>query len=163
MYSQADFERNKKQRSQMLGQMFLCALPGLALGIVGALLRIEILCSVGLVLAGAVMIFLYDLRLKPVLRYGAYLKEIHSGLQRKTAGTFVRLGADPVFTDSVWFYELILNIYEDLSEDGERRFLLDCTKTVDPAMIGRDVVVTSHGNAVLNVEVMEGAHAAEAE
>lgn len=163
MYSQADFERNKQQRSRELLRMLLCALPGLALGIAGLLLRIELLCSGGLLLAGAVLIFLYDLKLKPVLRYGAYLKEIHSGLSRRTAGTFIRLGQDPVFTDSVWFYELIINIYEDLSEEGERRFLLDCAKKVDTALIGRDVVITSHGNAVLDVEAMEEKRNAEAD
>ena len=163
MYSQADFERNKQQRSQVLLRMLLCALPGLALGIAGLVLRIEPLCSGGLLLTGAVMIFLYDLQLKPVLKYGAYLKEIHSGLSHRTAGAFVRLSQDPVFTDSVWFYELIINIYEDLSEEGERRFLLDCTKSVDTGLIGRDVVVTSHGNSVLNVEAMEEKKDAEAD
>jgi len=163
MYSQADFDRNKQQRTQVLINMLLWALPGLVLGIAGLVLRIEIMCSAGLLIACAITIFQYDLRLKPVLRYGRHLKEIHSGLSRKMAGTLVRIGKDPVFSDSVWFYELIVNIYEDMSEEGERRFLLDCTKEVDEGLIGRDVVVTHHGNAVLAIEAMEEKHAAEAE
>lgn len=155
MYSQADFDRNKQQRSGVLLRMMLWALPGLAAAIAGIALRIELLCSAGLLLCGAVTILLYDLKLKPVLSYGRYLKEIHSGLQRKTAGTFVRAGSDPVYEDSVYFYELILNVYEDLSEEGERRFLLDCTKEMPISLVGQDVVLTSHGSYLLDVQPLE--------
>lgn len=163
MYSKADFDRNRQQRSRMLGLLLLCAMPGFVLAIAGLAMRIEPLCSGGLLLACAVIIFLYDLKLKPVLRYGGYLKEIHSGLSRVTAGTAVRIGQDPVYVDGVWFYELILNVYEDLSEEGERRFLLDCTKEAPEGIVGRDVALTSHGNYVLDVRLMEASDAAKAE
>ena len=39
-----------------------------------------------------------------------------------------------------------------MSAEGERRFLLEGTKNVDPSLLGRDVAVTSHGNFVLDVE-----------
>lgn len=154
MYSQADFERNKKQRNQVLCLMLLCALPGLALGVAGAMTRVELLCSGGLLLCGAALIFLYDLKLKPVLRYGKYLAEANSGLSHQTAGTLVRVSSDAVYMDGVWFYEAILNIYEDLSEEGERRFLYDCTKESPRALLDRDVVLTSHGNYVLDIQAM---------
>ena len=154
MYSQADFDRNKKQRSKVLGLMLLCALPGFVLGGIGAAMRIELMCSAGLLVSGAVLIFLYDLKLKPVLRYGKYLAEANSGLSHRTAGTLVRIGVDPVYMDGVWFYEAILNVYEDLSEEGERRFLYDCTKDAPKELVGRDVVLMSHGNYVLDLQLM---------
>ena len=46
----------------------------------------------------------------------------------------------------------IINIYEDMSAEGERRFLLEGTKSVDSSLLGKDVAVTSHGNFVLDVE-----------
>lgn len=39
-----------------------------------------------------------------------------------------------------------------MSAEGERRFLLEGTKSVDPSLLGKDVAVTSHGNFVLDVE-----------
>ena len=162
MYSKADFDRNRQQRTQMLGFMLLCALPGIVLGVIGYMTRVELLCSAGLLIACAVLIFLYDLKLKPVLRYGRYLREISSGLSRRTAGSLVRIGRDPVYKDGVWLYEVILNIYEDLSEEGERRFLLDCTKDTPDHLVGRDVALTSHGNYVLDIQLMEEGHAAKA-
>lgn len=163
MYSKADFEKNKAQKKQMLVHMLLFALPGLVLAAAGFAMRIELMCTAGLIIAGAVMIFFYDLRLKPVIRYGRYLKEIHSGLSRKTAGTLVRIGTDPVYMDGVWLTEIILNVYEDLSEEGERRFLLDRTKPAPKELLVKDVALTSHGNFVLDIELMGDNHAVHAE
>ena len=154
MYSKADFEKNSVQKKRMLIYMLLFSLPGFALAAAGLIARIELMCSGGLILACAVLIFLYDLKLKPVLRYGKYLKEIHSGLSRKTAGALVRIGMDPVYMDGVWLTEIILNVYEDMSEEGERRFLLDSTKPAPQEMLGYDVALTSHGNFVLDIERM---------
>lgn len=161
MYTEADSIGNKKSRNKALMQMALCALPGLVAGIAGAALRIQMLCAGGLIVCFAAIIFIFDLKLMPVLRYGRFLREIASGISHTTAGTLVRLGSDPVYTDGVWFYELILNVYEDLSEEGERRFLLDCAKMVSQALVGRDVALVSHGNFVLDVKTMGDAHAAQ--
>lgn len=163
MYSNVDFERYKAQRGSMMRMAALCALPGFVVAIAGFFLRIELMCSAGLIVALGVLIFLYDLKLKPVLRYGAYLKEIHSGMSRTTAGALVRVEPDPVYQDGVWLREVILNIYEDLSEEGERRFLLDSTKEIPEHMIGRDVALTSHGNFVLDIRLMEESSDAKAE
>ena len=64
----------------------------------------------------------------------------------------MRIGEERVYQDGVWLYELILNVYEDLSEEGERRFLLDCQKPRPDALIGSDVALTSHGSFALAIE-----------
>lgn len=158
MYGAADFEKNRKQYRKTLGLVILCALPGLAMGIAGAAARIEMLCTAGFILCGAALIFVGDLRLMPVIRYKRFLKEITSGISHQTAGTLVHLGGDPVYTDGVWFNEVILNVYEDLSEEGERRFLLDSSKEIPAALVGQDVALTSHGNYVLDVRALEESH-----
>ena len=162
MYSNADFEKNRAQKKQMLLLMLLFSLPGFALAAAGLIARIELMCSGGLIIACAVLIYLNDLKLKPVMRYGKYHREIHSGLSRKTAGTLVRIGMDPVYMDGVWLTEIILNVYEDMSEEGERRFLLDGTKPAPQEMMNCDVVLTSHGNFVLDIELMGEKHAVQA-
>ena len=132
-------------------RMGLCALPFLVVAVIGFIVRVEPLCMAGSLLCGGVIILLFDLRVAPVLRYGRFLREISTGLTRRTAGTIVRLGEDPIYEEGVWMRECILNIYEDMSEEGERRFLLDCSKTFPEELIGQDVALTSHGNAVLDV------------
>ena len=155
LYDQTDFDANRREKRRQIRRALMLALPFFALAIVAFVLRIELLCIAGFVIAGSILIFLYDLRIKPALRYGRYLAEAHSGLTRQTVGALVRIGSDPVYQDGVNFYEVILNIYEDMAEEGERRFLLDVNKEIPRDWIGQDVVVTSHGSFLLDVAPVE--------
>ncbi|MCI6374664.1 MAG: hypothetical protein MR821_05170 [Clostridiales bacterium] len=152
MYGQADFEQNGRQQRRVLTVMLLAGVPLLALAAAGFAMRAEALCIAGCILFGAVEVFLWDWRLAPVRRYGRFLREVTSGLTRRTAGMLMRIGEERVYQDGVWLYELILNVYEDLSEEGERRFLLDCQKPRPDALIGSDVALTSHGSFALAIE-----------
>ena len=162
MYGQADFEQNGASVRRETMRMLLAGMPFLALAAVGFALRMELLCMAGCILCGAVWVFLWDWRVSPARRYGRFLREVTSGMTSTTAGMLMRVSEDRVFQDGVWFYELVLNIYEDLSEEGERRFLLDCAKQVPPELMNQDVALTSHGNFVLDVEWLGGTHAAQA-
>ena len=155
LYAQADFDANRREKRRQIRRALILALPFFAMAIAAFVLRIELLCIAGFVIAGSILIFLYDLRIKPALRYGRYLAEAHSGLTRQTVGALVRIGSDPVYQDGVNFYEVILNIYEDMAEEGERRFLLDVNKEIPQDWIGQDVVVTSHGSFLLDVAPVE--------
>ena len=155
LYAQTDFDANRQEKRRQITRALALALPFFAIAAAAFGLRIELLCIAGLVIAGAILIFLYDLRIKPALRYGRYLAEAHSGLSRQTVGALVRIGSDPVYQDGVNFYEVILNIYEDMAEEGERRFLLDAKKDIPQDWIGQDVVVTSHGSFLLDVAPVE--------
>lgn len=159
MYGQADFEQNARQRRRETAVMLLAGASFLALAIAAFLLRREILCMAGCILCGAVWVFLWDWRVSPARRYGRFLREVTSGMTRTTAGMLMRVSEDRVFQDGVWFYELVLNIYEDLSEEGERRFLIDCRKPRPDALVGRDVALTSHGSFALAIEPLGGGDA----
>ena len=154
-YEQSDLDRSRKEKSSAIRLVLLAMLPFLAAAIAAFMLRIEWLCALGCILAGACAIFLYDLRVKPALRYCAFLEEAHSGLTRQTGGALVRIGSDPVYQDGVDFCEIILNIYEDLDEEGERRFLLDAKKAIPNEWLHRDVIVTSHGSYLLEARLAE--------
>ena len=155
LYDQTDFDANRREKRRQIRRALMLALPFFALAIAAFVLRIELLCIAGFVIAGSILIFLYDLRIKPALRYGRYLAEAHSGLTRQTVGALVRIGSDPVYQDGVNFHEVFLNIYEDMAEEGERRFLLDVNKEIPRDWIGQDVVVTSHGSFLLDVAPVE--------
>ena len=155
LYAQADFDANRREKRRQIRRALILALPFFAMAIAAFVLRIELLCIAGFVIAGSILIFLYDLRIKPALRYGRYLAEANSGLTRQTVGALVRIGSDPVYQDGVNFHEVILNIYEDMAEEGERRFLMDVNKEIPQDWIGQDVVVTSHGSFLLDVAPVE--------
>jgi len=155
-YEQADLGKSKKEKSTAILRMLLTMLPPLTAAVIGFVLRVEWLCTAGCILAGAAAILLYDLRVKPALRYDAFLAEVHSGLTRQTGGALVRIGVDPVYQDGVDFHEIILNIYEDMDEEGERRFLLDAKREIPADWLHQDVIVTSHGSYLLEARLAEG-------
>lgn len=156
LYSQTDFEQNRRDKGQEIRKALLLMLPGLIAAIAAFFLRIEWLCIAGCVLCGSVLILWYDLRIGPAIHYGRFLSEMHSGLTKKTLGTLVRISEDLVYQDHVNAHELTINIYEDLDEEGERRFLLDREKMIPEEWMGKDIVVTSHGSFVLEAELYSG-------
>ena len=154
-YAERDVQANQKRVKKELLTAFLLMLPFLVLCIAGFVVRNQILCTLGLICGCAAAIFWGDLRVMPVVRYGKFLKDVTTGLTRKTVGTLMRVGTDEVYEDGVYFHEVILNIYEDMSAEGERRFLLEGNRTIDPSLMGKDVVLTSHGNVVLNLAMQK--------
>ena len=154
MYSEKDALVNGGRIRKEAGRMMLCMLPFLAAAVAAFILRIEPLCIGAAIAAASVMLFLWDLKLGPLFRYRTFLNEIQSGLTRETVGALVRVSPDPVYQDGVYSREMFINIYEDMSEEGERRFLLDCAKDYDEGLMGRDVAITSHGSYVLGIELV---------
>ena len=159
LYAQADFEQNKRDKKQEMMRTLLFALPFLAGAAAAFLLRMEPLCMACCFLCGAVVILRWELRIGPAIHYGRFLEEMHSGLTKKTLGTLVRMSDDLVYQDHVYSREITVNIYEDMDEEGERRFLLDREKDIPHEWMGKDVVITSHGSFVLEAELHQGAEA----
>lgn len=142
-YTEKKLEDNQICLRREIIKMLLAALPFLAVCVVGFAARNQTVCTIGLVLACAAVIFVGDLFVAPVVRYGKFLRDLFSGLTRKTAGTLVRVGEDDIYENGVIFHEMIVNIYEDMTPEGERRFLIEPAMPLDTALIGRDVAVTT--------------------
>ncbi len=163
MYSEKDAQINGGRIRKEALTMLLCMSPFLAAAAAGVVLRIEPLCTVAVILAVSMAFFLWDMRVGPLFRYRAFLREIQSGMTRETVGALVRVNPDPVYQDGVYSREMIVNIYEDMSEEGERRFLVDMAKEIDESLMGCDIVVTSHGSYALHIRrAQEAAHNAAA-
>jgi len=157
LYSQDDLVNSRKAVKASVLRMLLIGLPFLAAAAAGFIVRNQLLCTAGCILFGSVLILLYDTKIMPAMRYRNHLEEIHSGLTRQTVGALVRIGTDPVHDIGLNFTEIILNIYEDMDEEGERRFLLDAKKEVPAEWLNRDVVVRSHGSFLLDIELVNAA------
>lgn len=157
LYSEQDSAQNSARIRKELLIVALIALPFALLMAVAFRLRVEWLCIVACFALGSALILGIDLKIMPLARYGRFLKNLRQGLTRRTAGTLVRISEEPVYEEGVWMRECILNIYEDQSPEGERRFLLDCAKEIPQELIGRDVALTSQANAVLDVCALENA------
>lgn len=151
-YQAEDCEKNRRKMKREIWIMLLCGLPCFVVGTAGFVVRNEALAIIGFAAACISAIFLWDLRLMPVIRYGRYLDEIMGGLCHDTVGCVMSFGKEPVYESGVNFREMIINVYEDLSVEGERRFLMEYTREVPEALIGQNVKVTSHGSYVMGLE-----------
>ena len=151
LYTNEDLERAGLAVRRETAVCLAVVLPLLAGAFVLLLLRIRAACTILAILTSFSAIFLADNRLIPALQYRRWLRETLSGLSHETAGRLTRVGEEDVWEEGVRLRELILNIYADGSEEGERRFLLDAAKTLPGDLLGRVVIVTSHDTSVLGV------------
>ncbi len=153
-YGDEDWTRARTDRNGEAKKMMLFALPFFVLAIAAFIMRMQMLCIVAVVLCGAVMIFYYDLRVSPLVWYVRYLRELRQGLTHQTAATLVSIGEDDVFQEHVNVREVIVNVFEDMHPDGERRFWLDSSKKLPEEWKGRDVAVTSQGVYITGMRLM---------
>ena len=137
-YTEKRTEENKRRLRRDVFKMLLAMLPFFALCAAGFAVRNQTLCTAGLILTCAAAIFVGDLFVMPSIRYGRFLRELTSGLTRKTAGTLVRVGDEEVYKNGVHFHEMIVNVYEDMAPEGERRFLIEPAMPFDAALIGHE-------------------------
>ncbi|MBQ8093768.1 MAG: hypothetical protein IJ242_09360 [Clostridia bacterium] len=155
LYSENDVVRNKERTRRETAVLILGAIPFLIVLIAGFATRTRWVASTGCFLLLGELIFLFDMRVAPLLRYNRFLEDLQEGLSHDTRGVLVRIGEDPVFNEGVYFREIILNIYKDRAEDGERRFLLDTGKEMPAFQVGDYVVIHSHGTYILDISPLE--------
>ena len=152
-YARADYEENRAKKKKALRLMIAAGVPFFVLAAMGFVMRLQALCMAASILCCSSLIFLYDLKVKPAMRYGRYLREIAEGTSHRTLGTLVRVSGDLTYEDGVNFREVIINIYEDMDEEGERRFLLDAKKEMPAEWLGCDVVLTSYGSCIVGAQL----------
>ena len=148
LYQENDFAESRKERNAMIRRMLFFALPFLAGAAAAFALRLEALCIFCAVAFCSVLVFLYDLLVKPAVTYDRHLGEIQRGSSHDTLGTLVSVSKDLTYAEGINFREVIINIYEDMDEEGERRFLLDERRELPQEWMNRDVVISSYGNVV---------------
>jgi len=156
LYSEADFAESRKTKKKAIRRMIFCALPFLAGAAVCFALRLQTACALCMIAFCSALIFLYDLQVKPSVRYARCLSEMRSGSSHDTLGTFVRISEDLTYEEGVNFREVIINVYEDMDEEGERRFLLDERREIPREWLMRDVVINSYGSTILGVRLHGG-------
>ena len=161
-YAQADYEAGRAGRKSAVLAAAAAGAPFFVLAAAGFFLRIQALCMAAAVLGCCTVIFLYDLKVKPAVCYAKFLREIEEGSSHRTLGTLVRVSSDLTYEDGVDFREVIINIYEDMAEEGERRFLLDARREIPLEWLGSDVVLTSYGSRIVGAQLYAPGESAKA-
>lgn len=149
--TEKDLAVNRARCRREIARTALAALAFFALAVVAFILRSEPLCIAAALLCGGVVIFLTELRVMPLWRYGRFLADMRGGLSHETRGTLVSVGEKPIDEHGVLMRECILDIHAPPPKETQRRFLLDAARPVPQTLVGQDVTLTSHDIYVLDI------------
>ncbi len=154
VYTENDLQSilaQEKKRWYVLGGISLALLGGV---IYSFIIRSQPLTA-GLTLAlGAVMIFFYDLTIKPVHCYACLLNNLLHGRRRELDCTFRSVDADVSVVDGVKYFALTL---EQTDEDGdtfERMLYWDAQKPFPPLVGGERLHILYHDRMVADLTLL---------
>jgi len=153
LYTDQDLFQNATQMRRVLVGAGLLSLPFLTALISSLIIRTEwftILITVGW---GALLLFIWDIKIAPVRAYRRHLRGLISGLRRSAEGTVISLSEEGSFKDGVFFDTLILNVDPKLDPEGERLFYVDRCKPRLSVSPGDFLRVVANGNYLTAWEV----------
>ena len=154
MYTQTDLEQILAQKKK---RWMLLAIPEailLACVVYSLVIRVEWMTSLFSCLAGALLIFVYDLAIKPLSCYARHLQGVLEGRTRVLEGTFKRMDLQPSMVDGVSYRGMIVSAGDPADEEDDRLFYYDMEKPVPHLREGDQLRVTYHDRAVANLEVL---------
>lgn len=111
--------------------------------------RIEPLTMGLTILLGGGLVFLWDLKLRPVSVYRRFLREMETGLSREAEGVAVLFETEPSYREGLQSWRLLLNVDEKGNPEGERQFFVDANKPRPAIETGHRVKIRTHGSEVL--------------
>lgn len=148
LYSTADLSAIKAQlRSRALAVAVPCVLL-LAGLIVSFIFRVEVittLCTIGI---GAILIFCWDLLLKPLNCYRKYLENALYGRRHETTLPFTSLSEDVNMVDGVPCHALTCEDTDAKGRPYDRLFYIDAQKTC-PAFEPGDMLRIIHHDLMI--------------
>lgn len=101
---------------------------------------------------GSLVIFLWSMKLSPLLSYRRYLREIKGGLSRDVQGVVIQFDEGPTFRDGLNFYAMIVNIGDVDNPEDERLLYWDAHLPRPQIQAGDRVRARAHGNDIIALE-----------
>ena len=155
MYTTEDSTVNNARLKK--GLIFLIALLVICIALLVPTLinRVQWASDVVSCVTGAIIIFFWNLKFSPLLKYRRFLKDIGNGLSHENTCEFVSLGNDLMTRDGVKAY--LLEMSEGPKEKGEdiRQFYWDAAKPRPNFTEGEMVKITSHGGFVIDYQTAQ--------
>lgn len=155
MYTNQDLERI---RSQQIKRWLLLALPvvlGALLTMYAVIARIEALATGATIFAMAVLIFGYDMFIKPLHRYEVHLNNVLNGITHELRAPFVALSEDISEVEGVNYRTLSVLCYDDKNKPYDRMFYYDCELPLPAFEPGQMLDLVYHDHELASVKPAE--------
>ena len=152
MYTEQDLFSIRKQlktRWSILGVVALLFLAGIVYSLI---IRVEALTA-GLTIAlGAILIFTFDLALKPLHCYARLLDSLLHGRTRQLDCTYQSIDADVSLVDGVKYYGMsVLQQDEDGGDPFERLLYWDAQKPLPQLQTGEKLHIVYHDRMIASM------------
>lgn len=98
---------------------------------------------------GSLVIFLWSMKLSPLLAYRRYLRDIKGGLSRDVEGVVTQFDDAPTFRDGLNFYAMIVNVGDTNDPEDERLLYWDAHLARPEIHVGDRVQARAHGNDII--------------
>lgn len=154
MYSEQDLTDIRAQQKRRWG--FLCLPLILLLGILvySIFIRVEWLTTLTTVLLGGVLIFAYDVLLKPLRRYEYHVNNALHGRTRELDCVYDGMSLDISVVEGVKYYSMTVMEDDDDGEPFERLFYYDIQKPLPEIAKGTPVHVVYHDREVASITAL---------
>ncbi len=154
MYTESELQAIKNQQKRrwyVLGGVCLVLLAALVYSLV---IRSQKM-TVGLTLVmGVLLIFFYDLTIKPIRCYGAFVDQALHGRRRELDCTFSSADADVSVVDGVKYYALHLVQKDDDGDPFERMLYWDAERPLPQLHEGARLHILYHDRMVADLTVV---------
>ena len=119
--------------------------------VVSLIFRVEAVTTICTILIGVLLIFCYDLLIKPLCCYRKLLKNVLFGRVHETQLPFISLSDDVNMVDGVACHQLICEDFDAKGRPYERLFYLDAQKTCPEFAKGEALCIVHHDLLVADV------------
>ena len=154
MYTEKDLSAINSQQAKrwlIVGTICLVLVAGIVYSLI---IRLEALTAALTIALGVVLIFGYDMFIKPLHRYAVFLNNALYGRRHTVECVFQGMDADLSLVDGVRYYSMtVLQQEEGEPEPFERFFYWDAQRPQPQAQPGDKLRVTYHDRMVTDLTI----------
>ncbi len=152
MYTEQDLlsiNKQLKTRWTLLGVIALLFVAGIVYSLI---IRMEALTAGLTIVLGAILIFVFDLAIKPLHRYAALLRNLLHGRTRQLDCAYLHIDADISLVDGVKYYGMtVLQQDEDGGDPFERLLYWDAQKPIPQLEQGEKLHIVYHDRMIASL------------
>ena len=151
MYTEAELTAVRAQEKRRWITLMIPVALMLAVLVVSLVVRIEWLTDVATLLAGVLLIFGWDMCIKPIHKYAKYIDAMLHGITHELDTEFDSFSPDISLVEGVRYYALTVTEYDEKGKPYDRLFYYDAEKALPSFTKGQPIRVTYHDRSVVAV------------
>lgn len=148
MYTEQDYQANRKQLKTRLITLGIPAVILLAVLVWSFLVRIKWLTIISTIVLGVCGLFCYSMLLFPIIAYGRHIHELLHGRTHSLTGAFKEISPERVLRDGVEFLPVIVNVGRMDDPEDDRLLYYDANLTLPQWQPGEKLTFLVHDKSI---------------